>query len=173
MNLEFRFLRLMNLLRYGSEEEITNELSAFIKDFWQNERGKRIIRRLCISAKVEPRSKIKRGVLKAFLSAPVWDDEIIDMIFFLSRNDPDVSVRELARKVILGIVNNLDEETRKKAVIRILRAINMGDIHINPMEIVRAMGVDNAVALIRNNEVPASIKELLEYALEKMRAEKS
>ncbi len=157
--------RLMYLLQYGSDNEIEQALIEFIKEVKENrnEERLRILRRFFLGLLTEPKARIKILALRALAKVGLWDNEILETVYELAKNDSRIDVREAAEKALLELLSNVED--RKSALRAVIKAIDKRKIRISPADVVEAVGIDVAKDLHDNEDLNPSEKDLLDFAI--------
>ena len=158
--------RLMYLLQYGSENEIEQALVEFIRETKdsKDEDRLRLLRRFFLGLLTEPKAKIKILALKALAKVGLWDNEILETVYELAKNDSRIDVREAAEKALLELLSNVED--RKSALKAVIKAIDKRKIRISPADVVEAVGIEVAKDLHDSDEnLNPSEKDLLDFAI--------
>ncbi len=167
------YKRLIELIRYGSEDELEKALIDFINKYWgKSEDSVRAIRRLFYGIRFEPRRRVKKAFLRAIAETGIWDKEILDAVFSIARDDPEPEVKELAEKAALEALKKVDNKNKKEALIFLLRAIDRRLIYLSPMDIIKVVGANYARELLNDESLSYNIKDLINFALKNIENEK-
>lgn len=164
--MESEYRKIVELIRYGHEEELKNALVEFINQNKSSEEGIRIIRRLFLGLRLEPRMRVKKIFLTAVAETAIWDPEVLDTVFLIARDDPEPELRELAEKVALKVLETADKKVKKDVFIFLLKAIDRRLIYISPTDLVRIGGLDLAREIMNDERIGKNLKDLLQYGIE-------
>jgi len=161
----YDYKRLIELIRYGTEDELRNALVSFIERNRGSEEGMRTIRRIFLGLRLEPRLKIKKVFLMAVAETALWDPEILDTVFLIARDDPEPELRSLAEQVALRVLKNSDEKNKKEVFMFILRAIDRRLVYLSPIDLVKIVGESFVRKLLEEEAIPRNLRELIEFGL--------
>jgi len=162
------YKRIIEMIRYGSEEELERALIDFINKNKDNEESMRAVRRLFYGVRFEPRRRVKKAFLRAIAKTGIWDEEILDTIFSIARDDPEPEVKELAEKAALEALKKVEDKHKRDAFIFLLKAIDRRLIYLSPIDLIKIVGVNYARKVLDDEALQANLKELINFALENL-----
>lgn len=156
-------------VKTSSSEEEALEILKWYLDRIQSESGgsaaesARKVLSLCLRA---PEVHVRKAALRALLDVKLdlYTPEFLELLFSLSRDDPNVSVRRLAERAILSVLSKAS--AYKDALKQTLNAILRRKVYVNVTDVVKAIGVERVKEVAP--ELSGEEKELVDFALSEL-----